>query len=324
MVVVRKRVVVTDHSFVDTFFEEAVAAEHGAEFAVFSCTTPEETMVAVSEADVAFVNFAPMTKSVLQSMKSGSTVIRYGIGYDNVDVAAAKELEINVANVPDYGVETVADHAAACLLTLCRRLLQYNKLIHENGWTRPGSVGKLRGFRSMTVGLVGMGRTALALHQRLKPFGFSFVAYDPLAPAQMFESVGVEPVSLLDLASRSHAISLHAPSNAQTRHMINAQFLSLVQPGTVLVNTARGPLVEESALVAALRDGRLAGVALDVTDPEPLPSDSELRKLPGVILTPHAAFYDEDSLVRLQKLASEEAGRALRNEPLRCPVFPVD
>lgn len=320
----RKRVVVTDHSFVDTFFEEAVAAEHGAEFAVFNCTTPEETTVAVNGADVAFVNFAPITKSVLQSMKSGSTIIRYGIGYDNVDVAAATRLNINVANVPDYGVETVADHAAACLLTLCRRLPEYDKLIHEQGWTRPSSVGKLRGFRSMTVGLVGMGRIALALHQRLKPFGFSFVAYDPLAPAQMFDSAGIESVSLLDLASRSHAISLHAPSNAQTRHMINAQFLNLVQPGTVLVNTARGPLVEEGALVAALRDGRLAGVALDVTDPEPLPSDSELRKLPGVILTPHAAFYDEDSLVRLQKLASEEAGRALRNEQLRCPVFPAD
>lgn len=320
----RKRVVVTDHSFVDTYFEESVAAEHGAEFAVFSCTTPDETMAAVKEADVVFVNFAPMTKSVLQSMKTGSTIIRYGIGFDNVDVGAATELNINVANVPDYGVETVADHAAACLLTLCRRLPEYNKLIHENGWTRPTSVGKLRGFRSMTVGFVGLGRTALALHQRLKPFGFSFVAYDPLAPAGIFISAGIESVSLQELASRSHAISLHAPSNPHTRHMINSQFLNLIQPGTVLVNTARGPLVEEGALVAALRDGRLAGVALDVTDPEPLPSDSELRRLPGVILTPHAAFYDEDSLVRLQKLASEEAVRALRNQPLRCPVFPAN
>ena len=126
---------------------------------------------------------------------------------------------------------------------------------------------------------------------------------------------------MFELASRSHAISLHAPSNSQTRQMINSEFLKRVQPGAVLVNTARGSLIDEAAVAAALREGRLAGVALDVTDPEPLSSKSELRSLSGVILTPHAAFYDEDSLIRLQKLASEEAGRALRNEPLRCPVI---
>ena len=317
----KKRVVITDHAFIDTAFEESVALEHGADFAIFDCKTPGETKQAVKDADVVFVNFAPITKIVLESMKPGSTVIRYGIGYDNVDVSSASALHINVANVPDYGVETVADHAAASLLSLCRRLPEYNKLIQENGWARPGDVGRLRGFRSMTVGLVGVGRTALALHKRLKPFGFAFVAYDPLASSETFNSAGIESVALFELASRSHAISLHAPSNSQTRQMINSEFLKRVQPGTVLVNTARGSLIDEAAVAAALREGRLAGVALDVTDPEPLSSKSELRSLSGVILTPHAAFYDEDSLIRLQKLASEEAGRALRNEPLRCPVI---
>jgi D-3-phosphoglycerate dehydrogenase / 2-oxoglutarate reductase len=143
---VKKRVVITDHAFIDTAFEESVALEHGADFAIFDCKTPGETKQAVKDADVVFVNFAPITKIVLESMKPGSTVIRYGIGYDNVDVASASALHINVANVPDYGVETVADHAAASLLSLCRRLPEYNKLIQENGWARPGDVGRLRGW----------------------------------------------------------------------------------------------------------------------------------------------------------------------------------
>lgn len=136
----------------------------------------------------------------------------------------------------------------------------------------------------------------------------------------MFDSLGVERVTLDELAKRAHAISLHAPSTADNIHLIGADFLSKVQQGTVLVNTARGSLVDLDALAAAVTDGRIAGAALDVTDPEPLPLDSPLRGMTQVVLTPHAAFYDDDSLQNLQRLASEEAARALLGEELRCKV----
>lgn len=317
---VNKKVVVTDHAFRDVWFEERAARANGASFASFSCSEEAETAIAVDGADVVFVNFAPITHRVLSRMRPGATVIRYGIGYDNVDIDAARELGIRVANVPDYGVDTVADHAAASLLTLARRIPVYNDRIRSEGWVLPGDVGPIRGFRSMVVGLVGMGRIAQALHTRLLPFGFEFVAYDPFCSPETFERLGIESVGLEELARRSHAISLHAPNTPETFQMINSDFFAQVQPGVVLVNTARGPLIDEAALATAISEGRLAAAILDVTDPEPLPRESPLRDFREIIFTPHTAFYDEDSLRRLQELASDEAGRALRNEPLRSQI----
>lgn len=317
---VNKRVVVTDHAFRDVEVERAMAIEAGAEFACFACKEEAETADAVGGADVVFVNFAPITRSVLDRMKPGAVVIRYGIGYDNVDTDAAHALGIQVANVPDYGAETVADHAVASLLMLARRLPIYNERIRQEGWILPGEVGPIRGLRSTVVGLIGMGRIAQEVCRRLRPFGVSFVGHDPYCSADIFDSLDVERVSLHALARRSHAISLHAPNTPATQHTIDDDFLALVQKGTILVNTARGPLVDERALISAVRDGRVVAAALDVTDPEPVPPDSPLRTRPEIIFTPHAAFYDEDSLRNLQQLASEEAGRALRREPLRCRI----
>lgn len=315
-----KRVVVTDHAFNDVAAEEAVALRHGAHFDVLDCRQEDEAASAVDGADVVIVNFAPMTRSVMARMKPGATVIRYGIGYDNVDIEAARELGIFVAHVPDYGLETVADHTSSNLLALARRLPRYDQAIKSVGWLRPADVGPLRGFRSTVVGLIGLGRIAQAVHRRLVPFGFAFIAHDPYCEAGIFDRLGVERVELYELARRAHAISLHAPSTPETHHTIDRHFLSLLQPGTVLVNTARGPLVDEVALADALTSGQLAAAALDVFDPEPLAQDSPLRQAPNIMLSPHAAFYDEDSLKRLQVLASEEAGRALRGDPLRCRI----
>jgi D-3-phosphoglycerate dehydrogenase / 2-oxoglutarate reductase len=317
-------VVVTDHSFRDLAVEEAAARAHGAALhyagLVGDKGTPEAVANAVADADVAMVGYAPITRAALERMAPAATVVRVGIGVDNVDLEAAQSLGMQVANVPDYGVDTVADHAATTLLALARRIPHYQSRIRNQGWCKPGDVGPIRGLRSTVVGLIGLGRIAQAVHRRLQPFGASFIAYDPLASDDTFARLGIERVGLDELAARAHAISLHAPSTPDTVKMINREFLSLVNPGTILVNTARGALVDHDALVDALGAGQLAGAALDVTDPEPLPAEHILRSLEGVVLTPHAAFYDEDSLRALQKLASEEVGRALRGEPLRCRV----
>ena len=225
-----------------------------------------------------------------------------------------------VAHVPDYGTETVADHAAASLLALARRTVVYNSRIRSEGWLRPAEIGPMPSLRAMVVGFLGMGRVAVATHARLAAFGFSFVAYDPYSEPAALKQLGIAGVDLHQLASVSHAISVHARSTAETHHIVDQDFLRRVQRGTLLVNTARGSLVDEVALAVALSAGTIAGAALDVTEHEPLSEDSPLRSFPQVILSPHAAFYDDESVRTLQRLVAEEAGRALRGESLRCQL----
>jgi phosphoglycerate dehydrogenase-like enzyme len=317
---VSRRVVVTDHVFPDVRPEAETARRFDAEFAEYACRTEAETRDAVAGADVVFANLAPITADVLRVLAPGAVVIRYGIGVDNVDLAAARELGVAVANVPDYGSDTVADHAAACLLALLRKLPRYDHAIRTDGWCSPTGLAPLPGFPSTTIGLIGTGRIGLALHARLRPFGFTVVAYDPYADPAVLADLDLPLLALNDLLAAAHAVSLHAPLTEETHHLIDAAALRRMRVGAVLVNTSRGGLVDTEALVEALESGHLAGAALDVFEPEPLPAGSRLRALPGVILTPHAAFYSDDSVADLQRLAAEEAARALAGEDLRSRV----
>jgi D-3-phosphoglycerate dehydrogenase len=316
------RFVVTDHAFVETAHERAAAESVGAEIAVHQCTSAAETTEAVRGADVAFVNFAPMGAEQLAALAPGATVIRYGVGYDNVDVDAATRLGVHVANVPDYGVDTVADHAAAMMLALLRRIPWYDAGIRASTWVRPGDAGPVPSFSATTVGLLGAGRIACSLADRLRPFGFRLVAHDPYADADTVAAHGLTLVDLDTLLAESHGISLHVPVTPATHRLVDQGLLSRVRPGCVLVNTSRGALVDEAALAEALAEGRLGGAGLDVFDREPLAADSPLRTAQNVLFTPHAAFYSETSLDNLQRLAAEEAVRAARGEPLRCSVNP--
>lgn len=315
-----KRLVVTDQAFGGTHVEEELARSRGVHFASHQCTSEAETAEATAGADVVLVNFASITDKVLAGLATGATVIRYGIGYDNVDAEAATRHGVAVANVPDYGSDTVADHAAACLLSLLRKLPLYDHLIRRDGWCEPKALGSLPGFSATTVGLVGAGRIALGLARRLLPFGFRVIAYDPYANADAVKEAGVELRPLEDVLDQSAAISLHVPVTKDTQHLVDEKFLSRMRPGAVLVNTSRGGLVDEQALAHALSQGQLAAAAMDVFDPEPLGADSPLRALSNVIFSPHAAFFSDDSVEALQRLATEEAGRALAGEPLRCRV----
>lgn len=315
-----KRMVVTDQVFGNTAVEEKLARSMSAEFFSYDVRSEAETLAVTAGADVVLVNFAPITDQVLAGLAKGATVIRYGVGYDNVDLEAARRYGVAVANVPDYGTETVADHAAACLLALLRKLPFYDRAIKADGWCQPTDLGSLPGFGSTTVGLVGAGRIALSLARRLQPFGFRVVAFDPYADAAAVRDAGVELVEMAELQEQALAISLHVPVVAETRHMVNRTFLSAMRPKSVLVNTSRGALVDETALAEALSSGHLAAAALDVFDPEPLDPQSPLRTLPNVLLTPHTAFLSDDSVLALQRLATEEAARALAGEALRSPV----
>jgi len=313
-------IVVSDQGFGNVTREHALANRFGVGFAAHQCHTEEETVNVAARATVVFVNFAPITRRVLSVLGPSATVIRYGVGYDNVDVDSASELGIRVCNVPDYGADTVADHTVSMLLTLLRNVALLDRAVRERGWLQPSDLGSVRGFTETAVGLIGTGRIGRAVAARLRPFGFTVLGYDPFVDDAQLAALSIQPVGLNELLRSANAISLHAPLTERNRHLIGDASLRLVRPETVIVNTARGGLIDERALASSLRSGHLGGAALDVFEKEPLPEDSDLRTFPNVLLTPHASFFSDVSLANLQRLATEEAERALSGRALRCQV----
>jgi D-3-phosphoglycerate dehydrogenase len=314
------RLVVTDQAFGNTRHEQAAARAGGAEFAEYQCRTEDETLEAVRGAQAVLNNFAPMTERVMQAMAPGAVIVRYGVGVDNVDLVAAKALGVRVCNVPDYGVEEVADHAAAMTLALARKLDSYGAGIRDGHWAIKQIVGGVRSLRETTVGLIGLGRIARAYATRMAAFGCRVVGFDPYVSDDQARAAGIEPLSQEAVIDGAHVLSLHVPLTPGTRHLIDAARLARMPEGAILINCSRGGLVDETALAAALVSGHLAGAGLDVFETEPLPVTSPLRSAPHLLLSPHAAFFSDASVQLLQRLASEEALRGLQGEPLRCAL----
>jgi D-3-phosphoglycerate dehydrogenase len=272
-------------------------------------------LAATRDADAVLVQFAQVPASVIEGLARCKVIVRYGIGYDNVDIATAKRRGIPVCNVPDYGVQEVADHAVSMALALGRQLPALDRHVRSGQFTM-GPITPMPAFREMAFITLGFGRIARAVLQRAKGFGFKLAAYDPLVPAAAFEEAGVEKLNLDEAFSRADVLSLHSPLTDATRHVVNEVRLRQMRPTAILVNSARGALVDTVALAAALRQRTIAYAALDVFEAEPLPGDHPLRQCDNLILTPHMAWYSEASLPRLQTLAAEEVVRALRGEPL--------
>ena len=316
----RKRVVVTDCRFESLRHEREAADRFDAVFEAFDCTNPAEVARALRDADVAFVNLVPVDADALAGMRPEGLVIRYGIGTDNVDVEAARRLGRRVANIPDYGSDTVADHAVSGMLALLRRLTIYDAMIRRDGGATPTAGPRLPSLAATTVGLLGVGRIGMLVARRLRAFGIRVAAHDPYADPVRLRALDIESLTFDALLAEAHGLSLHLPASSATRHVINRDTIGRMRPGAMLVNTARGALVDEAALSDALARGHLEGAALDVFDPEPLSPNSPLRGMDNVILTPHAAFYSAESLETLQRMAAEEAMRALAGDALRCRV----
>ncbi len=314
------RVVVTDYTFPSLAAEEAAAKAAGAEFAAFQAKSAGEVAAAVAGADVALVQFAPFPAEAAEAMAPGGTVIRYGVGYDNIDVPAARSAGLKIGYVPDYCADEVATHTAAAILALLRKLAPLDRSVRAGEWAAVKAAAPIKPADETVVGFYGLGQIGRAVRCRLAGFGFSFMAADPRLEAQEAASLGVTAVSADRLLAEADIISLHAPATAETTGFFNAARLAAMQPHAMLVNSARGQLVVEADLAAALRDGVIAGAALDVFEVEPLPADSPLREAPNLILTPHAAWYSQAAIGRLQGLVAEDVTRALRGEDPRMPV----
>lgn len=314
------KVVVTDYTFPALAQEEAAALAGGAEFAAHQCRTAEAVAEAVAGADVAVVQFAPFGPAAAAAVRPGATVIRYGVGYDNIDLAAARAHGLRVGYVPDYCADEVADHTAAAALMLLRKLPMLDASVRRGEWAAVKIAKPMKPFAETVFGFYGLGQIGRAVLARLTGFRFRFIAADPGLSEADAAALGVMQVSAEYLLAQADIISLHAPATAETTGFFDAARLARMQRHAMLVNAARGPLIVEDDLAAALRDGVIAGAALDVFGTEPLPAASPLRDAPNLMLSPHAAWYSEAAIGRLQGLVAEDVARALRGEGPRKPV----
>jgi D-3-phosphoglycerate dehydrogenase len=316
----RPQVVITDSDLASTA-DERVLREGGFVPVRLAARTEADLVAALARtrADALIVQWAPVTAAVLDVAPACRFISRLGIGIDMIDVGAATERGVAVANTPDYCVEEVAAHTLAMVLWLLRGLGRYDAAVRRGNWAAAGPSPEPCRPSATTIGVVGLGRIGTRVADQARSLGFGVVGCDPYASAQP----GLRLVSFEELLRCSDLITLHAPLNSETSRLIRADTIAAMRPGALLVNTCRGGLVDESAVIDAMRSGQLAGVALDVFEAEPLAADSGLRSLPNVLLTPHAAWYSPASLAELPVRAARQVVDFLTGLPVPSIVNPA-
>jgi D-3-phosphoglycerate dehydrogenase / 2-oxoglutarate reductase len=315
----RPLIAVTDSPFPSLDPAKAALARVDPELRMAKSPSAEDILAVARDADAVLVTYAKLPGDLLRQLTRCKAIGRFGLGVDNIDIPAAATLGITVTYVPDYCMQEVSDHAMALLLALVRKVPLSNKLVQSGRWEVPPIV-PIHRLSGRVLGLVGFGNIPRALAPKAKAFGLRVVTYDPYAPADVLAGAGVEGVGFDQLLGMSDFVSIHAPLLPATRGLFNAEVFGKMKAGAFLLNTARGPLVDEDALIAALDSGKLGGAALDVVTTEPLAKDSKLLARDNVILTPHTAFYSVEALNELQTKCAADVARVLSGEK---PVYPV-
>jgi D-3-phosphoglycerate dehydrogenase len=315
----RTLIAVTDSPFPS--LDPAIAALRRVdpELRMAKSSSADDILAVAREADAVLVTYAKLPGELLKKLTRCKVIGRFGLGVDNIDIAAAARLGITVTYVPDYCLREVSDHAMALLLALARKVPFSNSLVQSGRWELPPIV-PLRRLEGQVLGLIGFGNIPRALAPKAKAFGLKVIAHDPYVSADVAKAFGVENTSFEDLLGRSDFVSLHTPLLPATRGLMNADAFARMKQGAFLINTARGPLIDETALVAALDSDHLGGAALDVVAVEPLPKESPLLGRNNVILTPHTAYYSVEALEELQTKCASDVARVLSGET---PVYPV-
>jgi D-3-phosphoglycerate dehydrogenase len=279
-----------------------------------------DDIVAVArDADAVLVTYAKLTREVLTQFTRCKAIGRFGLGVDNIDLVTAKEKGIAVNYVPDYCIREVSDHAMALLLALIRKIPLSNKLVQNGRWEMPAVV-PIRRIEGTVLGLVGFGHIPRLVAPKAQAFGIKVIAYDPYAKPEIFRAAGVEGVDFDTLLKTSDYVSMHAPLLPATRGMMNAAVFAKMKKGAYIVNTARGPLIDEPALLAALDSGQVGGAGLDVVTAEPLAKDSPLLGRDNVIISPHTAFYSIEALEELQTKCASDVARVLSGGKAVYPI----
>lgn len=315
----RPKVVITDYDFGDVSVEKEILEAAGAEVIALQAKR-EEDLFEVAPYCAAMMNqYARVGRETISRMKSCEVIARYGVGVDIVDVDAATERGILVTNVQNYCTEEVADHAISLWLTLARKLHAYDRATHAGIWRWQSGQPVYR-LRGRTMGVVSLGKIGQAIASRAQAFGVEVIAYDPFLPSQVAASLNVELVSKADLLTRSDYVLMQAPMTPETRHFLSDAEFSAMKPGAILVNTGRGPTVDNKALFRALTEGQLGAAGLDDPEEEPAkranwsPDDNPIFSLPNVLVTPHAAYYSEESILAARVTAATQVTKVLTGQ----------
>lgn len=311
------KTVITDYSFPDLGIESEIIESAGHQLMAWKeRRSPAELRELVADADAVITQFASVNAEVIAAMSKARVIVRYGIGVDNVDLAAARERGIPVCNVPDYCIDEVADHTLAFLLSVTRQVVPNALHVRGGSWGLATPLDSLKTLKNLTVGIVGFGRIGRKVAARLRPFRCRMLVFDPMVSADVIRELGGEPASLSDLLQQSDAVTLHCPSTPETRSLLNSQSLQLTKPGTIIINLARGDLIEPQALTDALQSGHVAAAALDVFSPEPIPPGHPILSMPQVVLASHIASASVPAVRRLRETAAGLALAAVEGRPL--------
>jgi D-3-phosphoglycerate dehydrogenase len=318
-------VVIADYDYGDVDIERTIIEGAGFTLRALQCASEDELIANGSDAVSVVTQYAYVGARAIAGLPRLRHIGRYGVGLDIIDVDAATDAGVVVTNVPaDYCRDEVADHALAMVLFFARRLRVYDEAVHDGDWHwKSGApVRRLRGSR---LGIVGLGNLGSAIAERGRAFGLELIAYDPYADAEAAAGLGVTLVAFEELLETSDYVVIQAPLTDETRGLFDRDAIGKMKRGAILVNTARGPIIDGSALHDALSKGRLAGAALDDLPEEPAKRrdwrpENPLLGLPNCLVTPHVAYYSEESIRYARTFAAEEVVRVLRGEPPRSPV----
>lgn len=322
----RPKVVITDYDYGNIDIERAILEKVGAEVIGLQAKTEEDLVDAAKDCAAMMNQYARVGAKTIQRMEKCEVIARYGVGVDIVDVQAATDRNILVTNVLDYCTEEVADHAIALWMTLARKIPDYDRATHKGIWKWQSGKPIYR-LRGRTMGVVSFGKIGQTIARRAQAFGTNVIAFDPFLPEAVAKEHGVELVSKAELLARSDYILMQAPMTPETRHFLSDAEFEAMKPGAILVNTGRGPTVDNQALYRALTDGHLGAAGLDDPEEEPAkraewdPADNPIFTLPNVVVTPHSAYYSEESIREARVRAATQVAKVLTGQK---PDFPVN
>ena len=301
------KVVITecDHGSIEE--EKTEFGRIGAEL-IFAQVKGEEELIRVcKDADGLLIQYALLTREVLQQLPKCKVIARYGVGVDSIDLRAATDLGIIVANVPDYCVDEVADQAVSMILALIRKTVFFDQKVKSNEWDfRQGR--PIHRIKGKTLGLIGSGRIGLGVAKRISAFGVRVMAFDPYLQKP---PGGIELMDFDTVLKESDFISIHCPLNESTRHLLGEKEFQKMGKKPLIINTSRGPIIDEMALIGALTKGQVSGAGLDVLEKEPPDPQNPLLKMENVIITPHTSFYSEESISELKRRTAENVSAVL-------------
>lgn len=312
------KIVITDYTFPDLSIEEAIVQPAGIEIVSFKeKRSPAELADLVRDADAVIAQFAPVNAEVVNAMTRAKAIVRYGIGYDNVDFAAARERGIPVCNIPDYCIDEVADHTLAFILAITRQVVPNALDLRSGKWGLATPLTAMASLKHLTIGIVGFGRIGREVVKRLLAFKARVLVFDPVVASDEIAKAGaVAAASFDELLAQSDIVSPHCPSTPKTKQLFNAAAFAKMKTGSIFINVGRGDLADSAAITEALQSGHLGGAALDVFDPEPIPADHPIRTMPNVILAAHIASASPPAVKTLRETAARIALMAVRGEPL--------